>query len=1080
MLAFNRTVSARHCHARHPRSVAALLGLITCVLGSSTGGCPSAESVDPAGGTVVAGEVVTNPAFPNGPGPTGPAPSDGIGADDGGGGVPIPGLIAPDYHFASLYRTVRVVTLSASTDLPRELKVDIVSPPIHGTLTEPEAVSGSVYEVRYDPGDFVGTAQFSYRVSDGIQESNVGTITIDVIPEVRFRVFADDGPPPRDIRVQAFAVPDAPLPEAEYVWTVGDQTFRGNARTHGAFATRLTAGGVYDVRLVVNIAAVGFAALARAGADGAESSVRVVVWPTVSGRVATATGQAVPNVAVGVSGEPYSATTNEQGNYALALPLGFSGSIAPARNGYTFAPATHAFAELAADAGPVNFTAFQVGGGNNEPAPNRAPTADPQTVSTDEDAAVAVVLSGSDPDGDALRYIVTSLPSAGVLRDSTANRVLAAGDLPYNIPNNARALHFTPAANWYGNSSFSFRASDNRDASGDALVALVVRAVNDDPVIAQSDPTSITVEQNSQANAAPNRITLRAADVDASGNTLAWTISTAAVHGTALVASGSPSASNGNVVVSYQPVTGYTGADSFRVRVTDSAGASDTLLVNVNVSSTTPPGTFYVDANNPNASDTNVGSETLPFRTIQRAANTVNPGDTIYVKAGVYRESITISRNGNATGRIRFLRFQNDAVVVDCERTRQFGFWIGRNAAPGGAHYVTIDGFTIRNMAGGSNSGGVLLYGCTHVEVKNCTIHMENWVAEDYTTGIRINGPTEDILMEGNTIYRMQVGINSRWSPSGDYPGAPKRMTIRNNHVHHMHVNDHLQQNHTFGIAISNMSEDTLIEGNLVHHIDDFCIGTNETGGPTTIRHNICYLADYTDGGGGGNGIKIKPLTGANRGSPFADQVHYNVVFLTKGGIHLVTYPDGRGHRCYNNTSIKNFGNGIDYSTIGPGDDYTTFVKNNLFAYNGARDLPPHPSTPSGALAYNYVEDGWGVNAAAHPYTMTAASHGLPRLVNAAKFDESPDAELTPLFLQPLNDPAQHPTATAALAFARQKMRESAALLSDSPCIDAAANFGLNLPDLFGVTPADYPGRADPWNDGQPGVIDVGAMEYTP
>ncbi len=63
---------------------------------------------------------------------------------------------------------------------------------------------------------------------------------------------------------------------------------------------------------------------------------------------------------------------------------------------------------------------------------------------------------------------------------------------------------------------------------------------------------------------------------------------------------------------------------------------------------------YFVDANHPNARDSNPGTETLPFRTIGKATSLVNAGDTVFIKAGVYRETVILSRSGtstNVTGR---------------------------------------------------------------------------------------------------------------------------------------------------------------------------------------------------------------------------------------------------------------------------------------------------------------------------------------------------------------------------------------------------------------------------------------------
>jgi hypothetical protein len=59
--------------------------------------------------------------------------------------------------------------------------------------------------------------------------------------------------------------------------------------------------------------------------------------------------------------------------------------------------------------------------------------------------------------------------------------------------------------------------------------------------------------------------------------------------------------------------------------------------------------TYFVDANSPYARDTNPGTEALPFQTIGKATSLVNTGDTVFVKAGVYRETVILSRSGTST-----------------------------------------------------------------------------------------------------------------------------------------------------------------------------------------------------------------------------------------------------------------------------------------------------------------------------------------------------------------------------------------------------------------------------------------------
>lgn len=56
--------------------------------------------------------------------------------------------------------------------------------------------------------------------------------------------------------------------------------------------------------------------------------------------------------------------------------------------------------------------------------------------------------------------------------------------------------------------------------------------------------------------------------------------------------------------------------------------------------------TFYVDAGNPRAADTNDGTEAKPWRTVQHAAHRAQAGDTVIVKPGRYDEKVTVRASG--------------------------------------------------------------------------------------------------------------------------------------------------------------------------------------------------------------------------------------------------------------------------------------------------------------------------------------------------------------------------------------------------------------------------------------------------
>jgi Bacterial Ig domain len=106
---------------------------------------------------------------------------------------------------------------------------------------------------------------------------------------------------------------------------------------------------------------------------------------------------------------------------------------------------------------------------------NDCPIAGNQSVNTDENAAVTIVLTGLDADGDQLTFTATS-PTHGTLSGTGANRT------------------YTPAPNYCGPDSFTYTVSDGAAgcpvASG--TVSITVRCVNSCPIAeATVDPSCV-------------------------------------------------------------------------------------------------------------------------------------------------------------------------------------------------------------------------------------------------------------------------------------------------------------------------------------------------------------------------------------------------------------------------------------------------------------------------------------------------------------------------------------------------------------------------------------------------------------
>jgi hypothetical protein len=63
-------------------------------------------------------------------------------------------------------------------------------------------------------------------------------------------------------------------------------------------------------------------------------------------------------------------------------------------------------------------------------------------------------------------------------------------------------------------------------------------------------------------------------------------------------------------------------------------------------------------------SDSNPGTLASPFKTIQKAASVMAAGDTCFIMAGIYRETVTPANNGTSSGHIVFKNYLNDKVIL--------------------------------------------------------------------------------------------------------------------------------------------------------------------------------------------------------------------------------------------------------------------------------------------------------------------------------------------------------------------------------------------------------------------------------
>jgi hypothetical protein len=307
------------------------------------------------------------------------------------------------------------------------------------------------------------------------------------------------------------------------------------------------------------------------------------------------------------------------------------------------------------------------------------------------------------------------------------------------------------------------------------------------------------------------------------------------------------------------------------------------------------PVTYYVDRNHPQASDANPGSESQPWLTIQKAADSVRAGDTVIVKSGVYKERITFaSGRRGAPGQVITFKAQPRRSVT------MWGFYTQF------AHYLRMEGFNITtdpSLTGWTEQDGVFI-ASDHVEV------VDNYLYNLKGTGI--GGESVGAVVIDNRIYHSQMGLvisGSGWR-------------VERNEVERLfdYGGGDCDYSRFFG-------DNHLIRGNFFHatlfneigaaHVDCFQIFDNngEFAHHVVFDGHVCY--DFHQGFMGEAAYHHN----------ISDLVFRNNIFAHGGAWGMSV------HQIQNVTAVHNVFADIQYHGIGFRDGATGVVRNNIF-YN--------------------------------------------------------------------------------------------------------------------------------------------------
>ena len=340
---------------------------------------------------------------------------------------------------------------------------------------------------------------------------------------------------------------------------------------------------------------------------------------------------------------------------------------------------------------------------------------------------------------------------------------------------------------------------------------------------------------------------------------------------------------------------------------------------------------FYVDTQNPAASDANPGTQTQPWRTIQKAASTAAAGDKVIVKAGEYNEFVTMQQNGTAENPIVFEGERGPdgewLTIIDPSSPASSGWAPAPEIGAGvykktdmafETHELTIDHkrvafvYTIGNISAYSNSG--LTTGAQILAVPSNATLITNFGAStiNFWDGVEALWGAS-----GNTTYlRLRNGA----SPNGmNIRAAPNLDNSQTRDIYKPAVKIQDRTNIIFrnflvrgafaGVYIAGQnSRDNVVESN--YFIDGYSRVSIFSGAHHNIVRNNEITAKYY-------GYADPGAWGAGADYRHAIRKHLYIVdkFLMGGameddhGVKLVNA--GAGNEIYGNKIFNNLGQGI-------------------------------------------------------------------------------------------------------------------------------------------------------------------------
>lgn len=473
-------------------------------------------------------------------------------------------IMAGDQSFNINEDNALSLTLNGATDIDvpaQTLQYIVISPPANGTLSQCITTGGYATDLTctYTPNsNFYGTDSFTYKAYDGISQSNMtSTVTFNVA-----------------------SINDAPVVGANQSLTTNEDTL-----------INFTLNSATDVDIPAQ-----------------SLSYKLITSPT-NGSLTNCI-----NTSTFVNDLTCTYTPNAN----------FNGSDTFTVQAYDTVTTSTTNATVTVTINAVN------------DAPVLAAT---QSLNTNEDTVLNFNLNaGTDTEASTLTYIKLTDPASGTLTCTGGT---------------SRACSYTPAANYNGSVTFTYKSNDGALDSNTATVTINVLAINDIPTLAATQ--TLTTAEDTVLNFNLN------AGTDVEGSSLTYTKLTDPASGTLTCTGGTSRA------CVYTPAANYNGSVSFTYKVNDGAADSTTATVTINITAVNDAPTLASTQTVSTNEDTALTFDLTAGADTEGSALTylklTNPASGTLTCSGGVSRSCTYTPVANYNGSVSFTYKVNDGAL---------------------------------------------------------------------------------------------------------------------------------------------------------------------------------------------------------------------------------------------------------------------------------------------------------------------------------------------------------------------------------------------------------------------------------